>query len=91
LLAEAQAMFAKTISLDDVVDHAYDLLFESVGFFLTGPSLVAATNPREPPKTKSELRQMLTEAVRNTPSPNQRPKRLVKPKGSRLRPAACVD
>ena len=29
LLAEAQAMFAKTISLDDVVDHAYDLLFES--------------------------------------------------------------
>jgi stearoyl-CoA desaturase (delta-9 desaturase) len=46
LLAEAQATFAKTISLDDVVDHAYELLLESVGVFLTGPSLVAATNPK---------------------------------------------
>ncbi|UGY05519.1 hypothetical protein [Bradyrhizobium quebecense] len=26
---------------------------------------------REPPKTKAELREMLTEAVRNTPSPDQ--------------------
>jgi hypothetical protein len=26
---------------------------------------------REPPKTKAELREMLTEAVRNTPSPGK--------------------
>jgi hypothetical protein len=32
--------------------------------------------PREPPKTKAELRQMLTEAVRNTqPSADHGPKR----------------
>lgn len=30
-LAEAKAMFAKTISLDDIVDRAYELLLESVG------------------------------------------------------------
>jgi stearoyl-CoA desaturase (Delta-9 desaturase) len=30
LLAEAQAMFAKTMSLDDIVDRAYELLIESV-------------------------------------------------------------
>ena len=30
-LAEARAMFAKTISLDDIVDRAYELLLESVG------------------------------------------------------------
>ena len=30
---------------------------------------------REPPKTKAELREMLTEAVRNTPSPDQVPQR----------------
>lgn len=30
---------------------------------------------REPPKTKAELREMLTEAVRNTPSPNRVPQR----------------
>jgi hypothetical protein len=30
---------------------------------------------REPPKTKAELREMLTEAVRNTqPGPERRPK-----------------
>jgi hypothetical protein len=34
---------------------------------------------REPPKTKAELRQMLTEAVRNTqPSADHRPKRAPK-------------
>jgi len=30
---------------------------------------------REPPRTKAELRQMLTEAVRNTPSPDREAKR----------------
>lgn len=30
---------------------------------------------REAPKTKAELREMLTEAVRNTPSPDQTSKR----------------
>lgn len=31
--------------------------------------------PREPPKTKAELREMLTEAVRNTqPDPKRPPK-----------------
>jgi len=36
---------------------------------------------REPPKTKAELRQMLTEAVRNTqPSAAQRPKHSPKAK-----------
>jgi hypothetical protein len=31
--------------------------------------------PRQPPKTKAELREMLTEAVRNTQSePKRRPK-----------------
>ncbi|WP_298371554.1 hypothetical protein [uncultured Bradyrhizobium sp.] len=30
---------------------------------------------REAPKTKAELREMLTEAVRNTPSPDQASKR----------------
>jgi hypothetical protein len=36
---------------------------------------------REPPKTKVELRQMLTEAVRNTqPSADHRPKRAPKAK-----------
>ena len=38
---------------------------------------------REPPKTKAELRQMLTEAVRNTqPSADHRPKRA--PKATRI-------
>jgi hypothetical protein len=40
-----------------------------------------ASIPREPPKTKAELRQMLTEAVRNTqPSADHRPKRAPKAK-----------
>jgi len=34
LMAEAEAMFAKTISLDDIVDRAYDLLIEAVASLL---------------------------------------------------------
>ncbi|QHO75556.1 acyl-CoA desaturase [Bradyrhizobium sp. CCBAU 051011] len=45
LLAEAQAMFAKTTSLDDIVDRAYELLVEAVGSFLVVPTLVAVANP----------------------------------------------
>jgi stearoyl-CoA desaturase (delta-9 desaturase) len=45
LLAEAQAMFAKTTSLDDIVDRAYELLVEAVRFFLVVPPLVAVANP----------------------------------------------
>jgi stearoyl-CoA desaturase (delta-9 desaturase) len=44
LLAEAQRMFAKTISLDDIVDRAYELLMDSVGFVLAAPAL--ATNEK---------------------------------------------
>jgi hypothetical protein len=36
---------------------------------------------REPPKTKAELRQMLTEAVRNTPA--QRGERVEAPEGQK--------
>jgi hypothetical protein len=40
-----------------------------------------ASTAREPPKTKSELRQMLTEAVRNTqPDAVPRPKRVLNSK-----------
>lgn len=36
-----------------------------------------ASSPRQPPKTKAELRQMLTDAVRNTqPSVERQPERL---------------
>jgi hypothetical protein len=43
---------------------------------------------REPSKTKAELRQMLTEAVRNTPSGADRgPERL--PKAKELAPGAA--
>ncbi|MBK3663297.1 acyl-CoA desaturase [Bradyrhizobium diazoefficiens] len=38
LLAEAQRMFAKTISLDDIVDRAHELLNDSVGFLLAAPA-----------------------------------------------------
>ncbi|MBI5320547.1 acyl-CoA desaturase [Bradyrhizobium sp.] len=37
LLAEAQSMFAKTISLDEIVDRAYELLVESVCLLLVVP------------------------------------------------------
>jgi hypothetical protein len=44
-----------------------------------------ASITREPAKTKAELRQMLTEAVRNTqPGANDAPKRLSNAKRSRL-------
>jgi len=46
LLAEAQRMFAKTISLDDIVDRAYELLHDSVGFLLATPALSASTNAK---------------------------------------------
>ncbi len=39
LLAEAQRMFVKTISLDDIVDRAYDLLNDSVGLLLAAPAV----------------------------------------------------
>jgi hypothetical protein len=43
-----------------------------------------ASITREPTKTKAELRQMLTEAVRNSqPGANDGPKRPSKAKGSR--------
>jgi hypothetical protein len=46
---------------------------------------------REPPRTKAELRQMLTEAVRNTqPSAGQRPKQLPKAKTVAAEPV-CID
>lgn len=38
LLAEARDMFARTKSLDDIVDRAYELLVESVGYLLLSPS-----------------------------------------------------
>ena len=46
------------------------------------------SNRREPPKTKAELREMLTEAVRNTPHPVQAPKQLAKAKKN---PAGAAD
>ncbi|WP_440640435.1 acyl-CoA desaturase [Bradyrhizobium sp. PUT101] len=38
LLAEAQRMFAKTISLEDIVDRAHELLSDSVSFLLVTPA-----------------------------------------------------
>jgi len=46
LLAEARDMFAKTRSLDDIVDLARELLVESVGLLLVGPPPVAGANPK---------------------------------------------
>lgn len=46
LLAEAQRMFAKTISLDDIVDRAYELLHDSVGIFLAAPAPALVTNAK---------------------------------------------
>jgi hypothetical protein len=39
--------------------------------------------PREPAKTKAELREILAEAVRNTPQPEPEPKRPTKAKKDR--------
>jgi stearoyl-CoA desaturase (Delta-9 desaturase) len=49
LLAEAQAMFAKTRSSDDIVDRAYELLVESVCFLLVVPPQLAQS--RDPNRT----------------------------------------
>lgn len=46
LLAEAQRMFAKTISLDDIVDRAHELLNETVGFLLATPAPALATRAK---------------------------------------------
>jgi stearoyl-CoA desaturase (delta-9 desaturase) len=46
LLAEAQRMFARTMSLDDIVDRAYELLNDSVGFFLTAPALATSATAK---------------------------------------------
>jgi stearoyl-CoA desaturase (Delta-9 desaturase) len=40
-LAEAREMFARTISLDDIVDRAYEQLLESVGSLLAAPGSLA--------------------------------------------------
>jgi len=45
LLAEAHAMFAKTVSLDDIVDRAYGNLIEAVGCLLVIPPLAAVAQP----------------------------------------------
>jgi stearoyl-CoA desaturase (Delta-9 desaturase) len=44
-LAEARDMFAKTGSLDDIVDRAYELLLESVGSLLVVPAQWATADP----------------------------------------------
>lgn len=46
LVAEAQRMFAKTISLDDIVDRAHELLNETVGFLLATPAPALATHAK---------------------------------------------
>jgi stearoyl-CoA desaturase (delta-9 desaturase) len=46
LLAEARNMFPKTISLDDIVDGAYQLLVEAVGALLIVPPLWATATPK---------------------------------------------
>jgi stearoyl-CoA desaturase (delta-9 desaturase) len=45
LLVEARNMFPKTISLDDIVDGAYQLLIEAVGALLIVPPLLATATP----------------------------------------------
>jgi stearoyl-CoA desaturase (delta-9 desaturase) len=45
LLAEARKMFPKTVSLDDIVDRAYQLLVEAVGSLLVVQPLWATANP----------------------------------------------
>src|SRR5215471_6082484 len=46
LLAEALNMFPHTLSVDDIVDGAYQLLGEAVGALLIGPPLWAAATPK---------------------------------------------
>lgn len=45
LLAEAQRMFAKTMSLDEIVDRAHELLVESVSVLLAVPAPAAEAIP----------------------------------------------
>jgi stearoyl-CoA desaturase (Delta-9 desaturase) len=52
LLAEAQEMFAKTRSLDDIVDRAYELLVESVGSLLLAPPPFAKATPQAAPASR---------------------------------------
>ena len=42
-LAQAKAMFARTISLDEIVDRAYELVLASVGTRLVPIAVPAAT------------------------------------------------
>jgi stearoyl-CoA desaturase (delta-9 desaturase) len=49
LLAEALDMFPKTISLDDIVDRAYQLLGEAVGALLIVPPQWAVATPKPHP------------------------------------------
>jgi len=44
VLAEARGMFAKTTSLEDIVDRAYELLLESVCGLLVAPALCSAAD-----------------------------------------------
>jgi stearoyl-CoA desaturase (Delta-9 desaturase) len=45
LLAEARELFPKTVSMDDIVDHAYRLLLEAVGaLLLVAPIWATATS-----------------------------------------------
>ena len=46
MMVEARKMFAKTISLDSIVDRAYEILAESVGFLLAEPALLAGAVPK---------------------------------------------
>jgi stearoyl-CoA desaturase (delta-9 desaturase) len=46
LMAEARAMFAKTICLDDIVDRAHEFLIESVRSLLAASPLLAVAIPK---------------------------------------------
>jgi stearoyl-CoA desaturase (delta-9 desaturase) len=46
LLTEARNMFPKTISMDDIVDGAYQLLVEAVGALLIVPPLWVTATPK---------------------------------------------
>ena len=52
LLAEAQRMFTKTMSLDDIVDRAHELLNETVGFLLAAPAPAPALATSAQPGAK---------------------------------------
>jgi type II secretory pathway component PulM len=81
----------KRVSVDASIAHT-----SAIYFCLWHPHIACMANwqksfTREAPKTKAELREMLTEAVRNTQSgADHGPKRLPKAKGAAA-DAACVD